>query len=177
MYWAITTMTTVGYGDMYPFSVGGKTIACLLMILGLLFMSLPIAIIGSKVTVEYDRMHKKAKELKQMKNLEHVERRVSRVSGISIEHLHEHSHSLLENVNSLEEPTKTVVEDAANGKCTKNCTDSHSSEVNVSCDVQQTSKISGISADLDSDGSELRAILRDFTALQQRLEVLCSKKQ
>jgi len=133
---------------MYPFSVGGKTIACLLMILGLLFMSLPIDIIGSNVIVQYDRMHKKAKESKQMKNSEHVERRVS---GMGIEQLHKHPHSPLENVNSQAKW--------------------------MSSNVQQTSNISGISADLDSADSELRAILRDFTALQQRLKVLCSKKQ
>ena len=36
-WWAIVTVTTVEYGDIYPVTVEGKIIASILMILGLLF--------------------------------------------------------------------------------------------------------------------------------------------
>ncbi len=35
MWWAITTMTTVGYGDKYPFSFEGRIIAAILMFAGI----------------------------------------------------------------------------------------------------------------------------------------------
>jgi voltage-gated potassium channel len=35
LYWAITTMTTVGYGDFVPLHTTGKIIACILMLVGI----------------------------------------------------------------------------------------------------------------------------------------------
>jgi voltage-gated potassium channel len=46
MYWAITTLTTVGYGDITPITPLGKFIAGLTMVLGLLLFALPIGIIA-----------------------------------------------------------------------------------------------------------------------------------
>jgi voltage-gated potassium channel len=46
MYWAITTLTTVGYGDVVPVTPLGKFIAGVTMVLGLLLFALPIGIIA-----------------------------------------------------------------------------------------------------------------------------------
>lgn len=35
LWWAFVTMTTVGYGDFYPVSVGGRTVAVILMLVGI----------------------------------------------------------------------------------------------------------------------------------------------
>ena len=48
MYWAIVTLTTVGYGDIAPQTVAGKLLASLLMILGYGVIAVPTGI----VTVE-----------------------------------------------------------------------------------------------------------------------------
>jgi voltage-gated potassium channel len=40
MYWAITTMTTVGYGDIHPEHTTGKVIACVLMLVGIGFVAI-----------------------------------------------------------------------------------------------------------------------------------------
>ena len=34
LWWAVTTMTTVGYGDYYPVTTGGRVIAAMLMVTG-----------------------------------------------------------------------------------------------------------------------------------------------
>ncbi len=47
MYWAITTLTTVGYGDVVPITPLGKFIAGLTMVIGLLLFALPIGIIAN----------------------------------------------------------------------------------------------------------------------------------
>lgn len=41
LWWAVATLTTVGYGDMYPITVGGKIITALVTILGIAFVALP----------------------------------------------------------------------------------------------------------------------------------------
>ena len=47
MWWAITTLTTVGYGDVVPISTVGRMIGALTMVSGLMMLALPIAIIAS----------------------------------------------------------------------------------------------------------------------------------
>lgn len=45
-WWAITTMTTVGYGDTYPITNGGRFIGGLTMIIGILCVALPTTVLG-----------------------------------------------------------------------------------------------------------------------------------
>ena len=39
-WWAVVTMTTVGYGDCYPISAGGKLVAVVTMLTGVLILAL-----------------------------------------------------------------------------------------------------------------------------------------
>lgn len=47
MYWAIVTLTTVGYGDAVPVTVAGRVVAGITAILGLVMLSLPVGIIAT----------------------------------------------------------------------------------------------------------------------------------
>jgi voltage-gated potassium channel len=53
MYWAIVTVTTVGYGDISPHTVPGRILASMLMIVGYGIIAVPTGI----VTFEYARAH------------------------------------------------------------------------------------------------------------------------
>lgn len=50
MWLAIVTMTTVGYGDYFPTSLAGYIIASMLTFTSVLFLSLPVGIIGHEFT-------------------------------------------------------------------------------------------------------------------------------
>merc|ERR1719379_3318572 len=52
-WWALVTMTTVGYGDRYPKSYEGKLVASVTMIFGILLIALPMAIVGNKFQEVY----------------------------------------------------------------------------------------------------------------------------
>jgi voltage-gated potassium channel len=54
IYWAIVTLTTVGYGDLSPQTSLGKAFASLVMIMGYAIIAVPTGI----VTVELSRSHK-----------------------------------------------------------------------------------------------------------------------
>jgi len=47
LWWAITTLTTVGYGDVYPITVTGKILSGIIAIIGIGFVALPTGIISS----------------------------------------------------------------------------------------------------------------------------------
>ena len=46
-WWAIVTVTTVGYGDIYPVTVEGKIIASILMIFGIAILGILISTLGA----------------------------------------------------------------------------------------------------------------------------------
>ena len=48
IYWAVSTMTTVGYGDVTPDSPGGKAVAMVVMLVGIGFLSLLIGAIAER---------------------------------------------------------------------------------------------------------------------------------
>src|SRR3990172_2748634 len=47
MWWAVTTLTTVGYGDVFPVTLLGKLLASVIAILGIGMFALPTAILGA----------------------------------------------------------------------------------------------------------------------------------
>jgi voltage-gated potassium channel len=49
MYWAIVTMTTVGYGNIAPQTVPGQTLAALLMIIGYGIIAIPTGIVSAEL--------------------------------------------------------------------------------------------------------------------------------
>jgi len=64
-WWALITMTTVGYGDFYPQSTGGRIIGVLCAWTGLIFTALPVAIIGSNFSIywEHNNIRKERRRL------------------------------------------------------------------------------------------------------------------
>ena len=55
MYWAMVTLATVGYGDVVPITALGKIVAGTVIIAGLIFFALPIAIIATGFIAEIRR--------------------------------------------------------------------------------------------------------------------------
>jgi len=62
LWWAVATLTTVGYGDVYPVTVGGKIFTFLILMVGLGIVSVPAGLISSSMTQvrEEDNRNKSA---------------------------------------------------------------------------------------------------------------------
>jgi voltage-gated potassium channel len=49
LWWAISTLTTVGYGDVFPITVGGKIFTFFILMIGLGFISVPAGLVASSL--------------------------------------------------------------------------------------------------------------------------------
>lgn len=65
IYWAIVTMTTVGYGDISPVTALGKLIAVVLMILGFGVIAVPTGIVSAEMAL-LERNREKKQRLTEM---------------------------------------------------------------------------------------------------------------
>ena len=54
LWWAIITLTTIGYGDVYPITVGGKVFTFFILLIGLGIVAIPTGIISSALTKSID---------------------------------------------------------------------------------------------------------------------------
>ena len=50
IYWAIVTMTTVGYGDISPETAAGQAVASVVMVLGFAIIAVPTGIVASEMS-------------------------------------------------------------------------------------------------------------------------------
>lgn len=69
IWWAVVTMGTVGYGDKYPVSTGGRTVGLVLIFFGVGLMSLFTATIASLFV---ERKIKEGKGLETVKEKDHL---------------------------------------------------------------------------------------------------------
>lgn len=50
LWWAVSTLTTVGYGDVYPITVGGKCFTFVILMIGLGVVAVPTGLIASALS-------------------------------------------------------------------------------------------------------------------------------
>jgi voltage-gated potassium channel len=69
VWWAVVTVTTVGYGDLYPQTVAGRIIGMVVMLLGVGFLAVLTATVASHF-VRVDEADSTAEILDSLKRLE-----------------------------------------------------------------------------------------------------------
>ena len=93
IYWAVVTLTTVGYGDVVPITTLGKTIAVFIMMLGYAIIAVPTGIVSSEFS-------KNRKDKKQLKNQNAILEKEKEIISKETE--------ILEKLKSLEKKIETL---------------------------------------------------------------------
>ena len=66
MYWCMATMTTVGYGDLFPIGDFGRITGIIAMLSGTVILSLPITVIGATFSEEYQEQQRIAERRRRL---------------------------------------------------------------------------------------------------------------
>lgn len=61
MWWGVATLTTVGYGDVYPITPAGKILGAIIAIFGIGLFAVPAGILASGFAVEVKKSHSNGK--------------------------------------------------------------------------------------------------------------------
>ncbi|WP_341863877.1 ion transporter [Gymnodinialimonas sp. 57CJ19] len=62
LWWAIATFTTVGYGDVYPITVGGRIFTGIIMLIGIGIIAVPAGLVTAALTEAAPADHKNTQQ-------------------------------------------------------------------------------------------------------------------
>ena len=75
LWWAVQTVTTVGYGDVTPSEVSGRLVAAAVMLYGIAFIAIVTALITSTFVARAAQEHEDAQAREDVSDRELMERR------------------------------------------------------------------------------------------------------
>jgi voltage-gated potassium channel len=81
IWWAITTVTTVGYGDVVPETTGGRIIAMTIMLVGIGFVALLTAFVADRFV--HQQREAEAKEDQILDELREIRRRLNEIDAVA----------------------------------------------------------------------------------------------
>jgi voltage-gated potassium channel Kch len=81
MWWAIQTVTTVGYGDVTPSKPAGRILAAFVMLEGIAFLAVTTAVITSSFVARAEQERTLADAPAQEHDREHLERRFDELAA------------------------------------------------------------------------------------------------
>ena len=68
LWWAVATLTTVGYGDMFPITTGGKVFTFAILMVGLSIVAVPTGLLAAAMFEVRERIREEEEAVKQDEN-------------------------------------------------------------------------------------------------------------
>mmetsp|Transcript_6432 Transcript_6432/g.9347 ORF Transcript_6432/g.9347 Transcript_6432/m.9347 type:complete len:778 (+) Transcript_6432:50-2383(+) len=147
-WWFIVTATTVGYGDVYPTTIGGKFIAALAMLTGVLVIAFPVSVFSdlwSKELKNYGALEDTKKEEKKSKDIGNDETYLV---------FNKYNKKLLESQENKENFIFTKTQPLQNGKLNQN------TEKTISIHSNDLALIKQHLKKIDDSQAEIKRILK-----------------
>ncbi len=72
-YWVCTVITTVGYGDVYPITVGGKIFTVIVLFIGLGVIAVPTGLISTALNQTRDMERKEDEQNAKKSNAKNID--------------------------------------------------------------------------------------------------------
>jgi voltage-gated potassium channel len=79
MWWALQTVTTVGYGDVTPQHISGRIVASVVMLEGIAFLAIITAAITSTFVTRATAEHEAAETSEELTEMQRIEDRLDRL--------------------------------------------------------------------------------------------------
>jgi voltage-gated potassium channel len=89
IWWSISTILTVGYGDIYPITIFGKLLAIIISMLGVGVVAIPTGIISAGFVEQYTKMQNKKTDRSVGKTMQTVVDRNSPFAGMKVKAIEE----------------------------------------------------------------------------------------
>ncbi|MBP5544237.1 MAG: ion transporter [Kiritimatiellae bacterium] len=70
LWWAVCTVTTIGYGDIYPVTVVGRLLGAFIAISGIAALAIPTGIVSAGLTERLSREARVEQELRRQRNVD-----------------------------------------------------------------------------------------------------------
>ena len=87
LWWAVATLTTVGYGDIYPITVLGKILGAVIAFSGIAALAIPTGIITSGLTGQLSHSKRIESELARQRTKDEIhDEELSRQRGKDVDH-------------------------------------------------------------------------------------------
>lgn len=82
IWWAMSTILTIGYGDIYPITIGGRVIAIIIALLGVCAVAIPTGVISAGFVDYYARLKRTVGEIKLPADVNEILRRQASKAGL-----------------------------------------------------------------------------------------------
>jgi len=106
-WWAIVTMTTVGYGDMYPKTFWGQIIGSMAVVCGVLTIALPVPVVVSNFEYFYTKERNRKKTEDARKEQDRAEKEAANVNSGQLSRRFHNLKLKLQQISSRNSPVET----------------------------------------------------------------------
>ncbi|MBO4750103.1 MAG: ion transporter [Lachnospiraceae bacterium] len=85
IWWSLSTVLTIGYGDIYPITIGGRVMAIIISLLGVCVVAIPTGVISAGFVDYYARLKRAEGEIRISDDVNLLLRRQAAKEGLHVD--------------------------------------------------------------------------------------------
>ncbi|MBR3470323.1 MAG: ion transporter [Lachnospiraceae bacterium] len=82
IWWSLSTVLTIGYGDIYPITIGGRIMAIIISLLGVCVVAIPTGVISAGFVDYYTRLKRSEGEIRISEDINAILKRLASKEGL-----------------------------------------------------------------------------------------------